>query len=511
MKKFYLFVLLSLSVQSQTFQWLNVASIDLNLNPDMVGYPVTVDLSGNVYLAGFKGNPYVYTDIMGDVLFHKYDNGGALQFEKLLTGRVNVYDMACDHQGNLFMVIGYINTITIGDTTLSTTAQGVQPLLAKFDDAGNLLWHYTPVITGSFEPYFRALATDGQGNVYIGYDNFMDSYIQKLSPDGQPQLTITNEQATLLSSVDIDTEGNIYIAGSCAETNAQFAGTPFPNDLAYDGYIVKYTPDGTCQWVRYIQDFTCSLPQVKVNTPDQVYFASALNVAAVFGNITAQGPGAGFGDFFVSKLDAAGNFQWVAEVPSGNTGTVSLGGRDYIDVDAQGNVVFAGSTRNSIAWTESIATLGQGFSNDGILLKYHPDGTLLFAKTFGGASHDRVDGVAFDGNGGIVVSGMARGNATFDSFSHEVPGLTLYPYIGKISAVLGNPEVSDSDIVLWPNPVQAMLYLSGEDVSGVIYNMIGQKVKEFDAVPGQPIDVSALPSGVYLLNTSQGSVKFIKS
>ena len=111
-----------------------------------------------------------------------------------------------------------------------------------------------------------------------------------------------------------------------------------------------------------------------------------------------------------------------------------------------------------------------------------------------------------------MVSGMARGNATFDSFTHEATGVTIYPYIGKISAtVLGNPEIDRGAVAIWPNPVSSVFYLSGNNVSGVIYNMIGQKVKEFDAGTGQPIDVSGLPSGVYLLNTSQGSVKFVKS
>lgn len=512
MKKFYLFVLISFSLQGQSFQWLDVPEINFNLNPSMVGYAVAVDTNGNTFLTGFKENPYAYNDIMGDVIFNKYDASGNVVFAKTFIGRVNVYDLACDPSGNVYVAIAYVNILSIDGESFDVVDQGVQPMLAKFSPDGDLLWHYTPVIPDSFQAHFRALATDAQGFVYIGYDNFMNSYVQKLSPDGIPQLTITNLNAKMLSSVAVDTDGNIYAAGSCAEQDANFAGIDFPTTLDYNTFIVKYSSSGNCQWVRYVEDITCSEPQVKAAAPDQVYFSSPLYGAFQFGTITAQGPGIGFGDFFLTRLNASGEFQWLAEVPAGNTGNVQFGQRDYLAVDSQGQPLFAGITRGAITWDENHATATQSSSGDALLLKYAADGSLLFAKTFGGASDDRVDCVAFNGADDLMVSGMARGNATFDSFSHEAPGVTIYPYIGKISAtVLGVPDVDRSEVVIWPNPVSSVLYLSGGAASGTIYNLLGQKIKEIAADAGQPVDVSALPSGVYVLNTSQGSVKFVKS
>jgi hypothetical protein len=516
MKKYYFFLLiLSVAAHSQSFQWLVVPDMNLNLNPGLVGYCTAADNSGNIYMTGFQDHPYSYGDIFGDVFFNKYNEEGALQFSKTFTGRVAIYDVATDGAGNVLMSIGYVNDAVIGTLTLSTVNQGIQPLLVKFDTNGNLVWHFIPVIPGSFEPYFRAVTADASGNVYIGYDDFQHSYIQKLSPDGAPQLTITQLNAKLISSIDTDTEGNIYVAGSCAENNASYAGVTVPTSFTYNTWVVKYSPQGVYQWMHYVDDVTCSQPEVKANTPDEVYFSSLLYGPYAFGSITAEGPENGFsGDFFLARLNASGEFQWVREIPAGSTGTVDSGNRNYLDVDSQGNVIFAGSTRNTIAWNNDIITTGQGFSSDGILLKYDSEGSMLMAKVFGGASEDRVDGVAFNVLGDIIVSGMARGNASFDNLSHEEDGVTIYPYLAKItSIILGNDNPRLIPVRLWPNPVSTTIHLSNiiDKTTGEIHNVLGQKIMSVEISQNAAIDVSRLSDGLYFLTVSgYPSVKFIK-
>jgi hypothetical protein len=401
-KYFYLLMLITITGQAQSFHWLNVPPINLTLNPGMVGYASAVDTQQNTFVTGFQDNPYPYGDIFGDVFFIKYDNWGATQFSKTFVGRVAVYDMAIDADGNLLMAIGYVNFALIDDLAFSTNAQGIQPLLVKFDNDGNMLWHYTPVIPDSFEAYFHAVTVDDSGNVYIGYDDFQNSYIEKLSPSGVSQQIIPNLNVKMLTSIDTDTEGNIYAAGSCAETTASFAGVSVPTTFQYNTWVTKYSPEGVFQWARYVDDITCSAPEVKANKPDQVYFSSALYGPYQFGDFTAEGPSNNFsGDFFITKLNADGIFQWVSEVPAGSTGTVEPGNRNYLDVDSSGQVAFCGSTRNAIAWNMDIETASQGFASDAIVLKYSPEGILIFAKTFGGVSEDRVDGVTFNTWGDI--------------------------------------------------------------------------------------------------------------
>jgi hypothetical protein len=513
-KYFYLLTLLAFAVQSQSFQWLNVQPMNLTLNPGLVGCPSAVDAAGNTYVTGFQDNAYAYSVIFGDVFFNKYNDAGTLQFSKTFTGRVTVYDMAADGNGDILMAIGYVNFALIDDLAFSTNAQGIQPLLAKFDSEGNLLWHYIPVIEDSFEPNFATLAVDADNNVYIGYDNFQHSYIKKLSTAGVPQMTITNLNVRMITSIDVDNAGNIYAAGSCAEPNASFSGVNVPTDLTYNTWLVKYSPQGDYQWARYVEDITCSHPQVRVDTVNHIYFSSELYGAYAFGNLTAQGPSNNFnGDFFVAQLNTNGDFQWVREVPAGSTGTVTTGNRNYLDA-YNGEVVFAGSTRGVISWDNDIETATQGFASDGLVLKYDSAGTLVFVKTFGGTSEDRVDGVSFNSVNDIVVSGMARGMAAFDNFTHDAGDVNNFPYVGKItSVILENPEHQAPILSVWPNPADDSIYFLGIDtISGAIFNVIGQKIKSFTTAASQPLNVASLPQGVYIIRTdTNGAVRFVKS
>lgn len=516
MRKCYIFALfVSIAVQSQDYLWVRTPEITLTMNSDLVGYAMTTDAANNVYTAGFKDHAFAYGDIFGDVFFIKYNNAGAEQFAKTFTGRITVYDIATDPDGNVIMDIGYVNNATIGSLVLSTANQGIQPLLVKFDPSGNLLWSFQPNIPGSIQTLFRAMTVDSSGNIYVGLDNFMDSYIQKFSPDGIPGAVITQNGAQLLNSLDTDTEGNIYAAGSCANPDSSYAGVSAPTNLIYNTWIVKYSPAGVFQWVRYVDDITCSRPQVRANTPDQVYFASDLYGAYAFDSITAEGPVSGmFSDFFVAKLNESGTFQWVKEIIG--SGVIEHGYRNYLSTDGFGNVYFAGKTRGTINWENGTTTSPSGFSSDAILLKYNQAGELMLAKTAGGASEDRLDAVSVNFDGTILVSGMARGTATFDAIIHEEESTSVvYPFTGKINnAILGNPQYENISVSIWPNPVNEILNISGlkAPAKAQIINTLGQVVLFFEIFPGQPVDFGNLPKGVYLLKIQgYSSLKFIKS
>lgn len=509
MKKIYLILLfLAANINSQSFHWVKTSPIDLTLNPGLVGYCSANDSSGNSYITGYSDNAFNYGDIFGDLLFNKYDASGEPIYSRSFPGHGTVYDIAVDNDGNVFLAIGYVELITVGTLQLSTANIGIQPLLVKLDPDGNLMWHYIPQITGSSSVNFEAVSVDHDGNVYIGYDSYNDSYIEKLSPAGASLLTITQLEVKMLTSVDTDLEGNIYAAGSCAEPNASFAGIAVPTTLDYNTWLVKYSPAGIYQWSKYVEDITCSHPKVKANTPDEVYFSSYLFGAYEFDSITTLGPVSGaFNDFFIAKINASGTFQWVREVPA--AGTVYTGNRNYLDSDAVGNVYFAGACRGPIDWGNGITTTGNGFSSDALLLKYDAAGNLQLAKTAGGLSEDRIDGITASATGDIFVGGLARQDANFDDIQHLSGDFVPYPFLGKISTTLPVNKFAKNQLILYPNPVADYLHVGGTigPIHIAIYNLVGQKMLEFD---GKAADLSSLAKGVYLVDAAGYIVKVVK-
>ncbi len=516
MKKITFIALLSgMASFAQTFEWLQTPEVSVSVHSDMVGYCVAADPSGNVFFTGFKGEPYPYTDMFGTVTFNKYDSNGGLLFEKVIGGKACNHNMVCDSQGNVIMSLAYVGSITIGDITISTTNQGDRFLLAKFSPDGNLLWH-KPVETeeeSTLTSEMKGLTVDTNDNIYIGYGNYMDSFIDKYAPDGAKLLGIANVNVSRVTSVSVDTEGNIYAAGSCAETDGSFNGVLVPTNLQYNTFIVKYSPQGVYQWVNFVNDITCTTPLVVVRTPDEVYFSSYLFGAYDFGGISAEGPQGMFDDFFLAKLDASGTYQWVREVPG--EGRAEPGKRNALTLDSDGNVYFAGLTGGTITWGNGVTTTTPLMSSDAMVLKYSPEGTVLMAVTAGGTGYDYADSITLDANGGIYLAGIANSTAMFGDIQHNGGDIyNRYPYLTKIAnTTMGGNEVATDGIWLYPNPASGQIFLGGINgsVSGTIVNMLGQEVMAFITDSTMPIIIDELAAGTYLLKADGSTaIRFIK-
>ena len=514
MKKIILFLIfiIPFSFQSQSFEWIQTPAITFNSSANLIGYPTTCDAFGNVYITGFLNNAYNYSDIYGDLFYNKYDVSGQLLFSKTFTGKGQVYNIQSDSAGNTYLAIAYVQSITIDNTTISTTDQGAKPELLKFDVNGSLLWHLTITNFNSSINHFKSIAIDASDSVYICYDNYNYSYVKKLDANGNVLLTIEQQNVNLISSVSVDNEGYIYTAGGCANSNSKYANVAVPATYTYNTYVAKYAPTGVFQWVKYVQDITCSEPQVKAKSQDEVYFSSTLYGAYTFGSIVAEGPINNGYDFFLTKLNAAGVFQWVKEVPG--AGKAFIGKRNFLNIDASGNVYFTGSTAGTVNWSNTISTTSTIYQ-DGLVLKYSPDGTILLAKTAGGADTDRFDGITTNSLGAIFVSGLIRGTSTFDAIQHvESNQYLFYPVLAKINfSNLNTNDFNTENIVLYPNPSNDYIYFQNVAYfsKGEIYSILGQKVGDFQ-INSAPISIKELAAGTYFVKIDGYNVlKFIKN
>lgn len=73
---------------------------------------------------------------------------------------------------------------------------------------------------------------------------------------------------------------------------------------------------------------------------------------------------------------------------------------------------------------------------------------------------------------------------------------------------------SSADVIVTPNPVVDMITLRGADefVGSEInvYSIDGQNKLRISEWNGESIDVSYLPSGIYIINTQSKNLKFVK-
>lgn len=504
---FLSFLLCTIAASAQTVEWFTMPGGDENNNGQGIGYTATSDFDGNIYFSGYKQNPYDYNDTYGDIYFSKYSSSGEMLFSKTFTGKVASYNIVADSEGSIIIALSFIEEMIIGETTVTDITESPVWVIAKLDSEGTLSWYEVLSIDegpgGTFVNDFRGLAVDAEDNVYAAYDNYMNSHIVKYSPDGEVLMDIAQQNVNRVTSVAVDSDGNIYGAGACAGPNAVYAEVAAPTDLTYNTYIVKYSSLGEFQWVKYIDDITCPEPHVVAKSPNEVYMSSFLFTDTAFDAIDIEGPVQAFDDFFIVKLDENGDYQWVREVPGAGAGV--QGSRNFLSLDIDGNVYFAGQTGGTVNWGPGITTTVEGFSNrDAFIIKYNPEGQVVMAKSWGSESYEYIDGITINDEGEIFAVGLLGGTGDFGGFTYEGEAWEYKPFLAKISeptAGIGN--LLSKSVTLYPNPATDVFMLQGVDkpVSGAIFNSLGQQVLEFNTDGILPVNVSVLPTGTYFIKT----------
>lgn len=503
LKKLLTICLFSISFAgfSQTFQWLKTPAVALDLNPNSLGYISTVDPAGNVYMSGFLDTPVTYTEIFGNLFYTKYTSTGTLLFTKTFTGSGVLHQMTTDSQGNVLMSIEYLNMLVVDGVTIPNTTQITQHVFLKMSPQGNLLWHKILELPDGNISTFQSIAVDAVDNIYLGYDSYFNGVIEKLSPAGVTLSTISQLNVNRITSISVDSVGNIYAAGSCANINSSFAGVLQPTSFDYSLYVVKYSATGVFQWVKFAEDITCPEPMVKAFSPDEIYFSSSLFTDIDLGTISVEGPTGGGTDFFVAKLDGLGNFQWAREVP-GN-GSADVGTKNYLSLDPQGNIYFAGVVSGGlITWGNGITTNTTPFGNrEALLLKYNSSGVVQMAVTAGGSLNDEAHNIAVAVDGSLYLTGLVRGSATFGTLSFTTTDPLLYtPFLAKIqNTPLSVGQNSRTLIQVFPNPVKDFLNIQTTEniLSANVYGLNGQRITLPFA--NNQIDFSGVANGVYVV------------
>lgn len=386
-------ILLSLTVNSQNFQWANSAG---SSNTDM-GTAITVDRSGNVYTIGtfdgtFDFDPGASTFTMSagagqDIFITKFSSTGAFiwakQFSGTSTNQGNA--IAVDASGNVYTTGNFLGTADfdpgVGTYTFSATGSTNDIFITKLDASGNFIW--AKQMTGLGAEDCRSIVLDKFNNILI------TGVIQNTPCDFDPSSTST------------------YTLSAVA---------------GYDIYVGKYSNNGDLIWVKQLGgsgNFEYGLG-VTVDANNNVYSTGYFQSTADFDpgagvyNLTASGTSQ---DGYVSKLDASGNFIWAKQLAgTGNEDSRSIA------VDGSGNVYTTGKFDGVLDFDPSVSTytLNTFGSNDVFISKLDVSGNFVWGKQLGGANSDFAYSVAVDACGNVYTTGFFNATADFD------PGATTY-------------------------------------------------------------------------------------
>ncbi len=203
-----------------------------------VGIDVKLDLYGNIYVCGMTNSSNEYNGY--DACLLKFDSGGVLDWVTIWGGSQDegLNAMSIDDSNNIY-TIGYTSSYGNGGNDLC---------LLKFDSDGDLTWNVT--WGGPGEDQGAIIAFDLEGNLCVagkttifGSAGPSDLCLVTFDPStgGELYSTIWGgdgyeggfEEKSANLGLDIDAEGNVFVAGS---TDSFGAGS-------YDAFLVKFMLD----------------------------------------------------------------------------------------------------------------------------------------------------------------------------------------------------------------------------------------------------------------------------
>ena len=338
---------------------------------------VTVDSSGNVYVAG-------YTNMQGagswDILVAKYNSSGGIQWQRILGGSSTDQSIgiAVDSSANV-----YISAYTM------SSGQGDRDLLiAKYNTSGTIQWQYT--LGDSYAQGGNEVSVDGSGNVYvIGYTaigNWPSSQtrflVAKYNTDGdiQWQKVLYGSSDESGKAIALDSSGNIYITGTSKSTGA-----------GEDMIVAKYNSSGSVQWQRKLSGSSNEQSEgITVDSSGNVY---------IVGYSNSGGPG-GY-SISIAKYNTSGTIQWQRHLGGSSTDQ----GRGIV-VDNSGNFYICGNS----------SSVGAG-SGDFIIARFPDDGTET--GTYGNLTYSDSSSYLTDG-----AAGLSEGTSSLTQSYPSSAGLT---------------------------------------------------------------------------------------
>ena len=362
-----------------------------------------IDAVGNIYMIGSFGgtvdfDPSSATERLTstsdqDIFVAKYDSEGGLvfvsQMQTTTAGNSISYaeDIAVDADGNVFVAASFVNRLTLGTTVLGTTVLTSTPnedggssrdiLLARYSATGELAFAYA--MGGSGTDYGYALATTPDNKILLtgrfqrrvdfdpgpettvleAEDNSTDLYISRYNTDGTLDAVVSagGIDYQLANSLKIDGQGNVIIGGTYRNRLSFDRSNTFNHPDTRNGFVAQYDADLRFRWVLPLR-----LPQNRANEDWEM----TLHV----------------------QTDPADNILVTGKF----VGLLNVGGQELTAV---------------------------GNASDIYLMRIRPNGTLDFARRYGGAGDEETRDVVVGPDGTIYLVGNFVGGLDLDPNQQE--------------------------------------------------------------------------------------------
>lgn len=232
-----------------------------------------------------------------------------------------------------------------------------------------------------------------------------------------------------LQSVKQTTDGGYILGGYSYSKNT---GDKSENRIGDDDYwVVKVNSLGVIEWEETIGGTGSDLLYDIQQTTDGGYILGGESKSPISGDKTENRIGSE-PDYWIVKIDNAGNIEWDNTI--GGTGDE---GFSSLDQTSDGGYIIGGTSHSVISGDKTEGLVGD---NDYWIVKLNSAGVVEWDETIGGLWDDILTSVEQTSDGGYIIGGYSKSDASGDKSENTIGTDYLYDYWIVKTDNLGNVE-----------------------------------------------------------------------
>ncbi len=277
------------------------------------------------------------------------------------------------------------------------------------DDAANSICRTND---GGYVVAGATKSTDGDVTGHHGAAGTDDFWIVKVDSAGtiQWQKALGGSSIDNALSIQQTTDGGYIVTGLTLSNDGDVSG----NNGFVDCWVVKLDSAGVIQWQNSLGgsglDYGVSIAQT-----NDGYIIAATSLSAD-GDVTGHHGTTSTRDYWIVKLDTAGDLQWQKSL-GGNGGDLV----SSINVTTDGGFIVSGKSDST-----SGDVTGNHGGDDAWIVKLDSAGTIEWQKSLGGTSSDAILSVRQTSDGGYAMAGSSNSNDGDVSGHHGTSSTTDY-------------------------------------------------------------------------------------
>jgi PKD repeat protein len=237
-----------------------------------------------------------------------------------------------------------------------------------------------------------------------------------------------------LKDIKQTTDGGFIVGGHSRSPVSGNKSQPVWGGTFSDYWILKLDSAGNIQWEKTYGGMSGDYLTSIIQTSDRGYLAGGYSVSDMGGDKSQNSWGDY--DFWIIKLDSAGNKEWDKDF--GGSGAEDM---QVVRQLPDGNYIAGGSSISDISGDKSEPVWGPSGDTDYWIIKFDSTGNKIWDKDLGGTDTEFLYAMIVTRDSSLLVGGFSRsgigGNKTQDTW-----GLTDY-WIVKIDST-GN-KIWDKD------------------------------------------------------------------